>query len=85
MSKDIEEILASIPTLGSVKERLSFFACQTEEGELNTTLNRAMLYIEQLEKEVNLWMGVAEQFAEGGATLAAFNSYIKARKQDAHA
>lgn len=84
MSKDMAEILTGIPTLGSVRERLSFFACKTEEGELNTTLNNAMLYIEQLEKEVDLWMGVAEQFAEGGATLAAFNAYIKARKQDAH-
>jgi hypothetical protein len=46
------EILASIPTLGSVRERLGFFACKTEAGELNTTLNNAMVYIEQLEKEV---------------------------------
>lgn len=52
MSKDMGEILASIPTLGSVRERLGFFACKTEAGELNTTLNNAMVYIEQLEKEV---------------------------------
>ena len=52
MNRDMSEILASIPTLGSVRERLSFFACKTEEGELNTTLNNAMVYIEQLEKEV---------------------------------
>lgn len=52
MSDEIKKILSSIPTLGSVSERLSYFACQTEAGELNTTLNRAMQYINALEKEI---------------------------------
>lgn len=52
MNKELRNILVSIPTLGSVRERLSYFACQTEAGELNTTLNKAMVYIEELEKEV---------------------------------
>lgn len=48
----MKEWLIGLPVLGSVRERLSFFACKTEEGELNTTLNRAMMYIYELEKEV---------------------------------
>ena len=42
----------SIPTLGSVRERLGYFACKTEEGELNTTLNNAYNYVYELEKKI---------------------------------
>jgi hypothetical protein len=42
----------AIPTLGSVRERLGYFACKTEEGELNTTLNNAYNYIYELETEI---------------------------------
>jgi hypothetical protein len=41
----------AIPTLGSVRERLGYFATITEEGELNTTLNNAYNCIYELEKE----------------------------------
>ena len=41
-----------IPTLGSVRERLGYFACKTEEGELNTTLNNAYNCIYELEKKI---------------------------------
>ena len=60
MSKEIDDILNSIPTLGSIRERLSYFACKTEAGELNTTLNNAMLYVEKLEKELSSWRTVAK-------------------------
>lgn len=52
MNEELKNILVSIPTLGSVRERLGYFACKTEAGELNTTLNRAMEYIYEIEKEV---------------------------------
>jgi hypothetical protein len=42
----------AIPTLGSVRERLGYFATTTEEGELNTTLNNACNYIYELETEI---------------------------------
>ena len=42
----------AMPTLGSVRERLGYFACKTEEGELNTTLNNACNYIYELETEI---------------------------------
>jgi hypothetical protein len=42
----------AIPTLGSVRERLGYFATITEEGELNTTLNNACNYIYELETEI---------------------------------
>ena len=41
----------SLPTLGSVRERLSFFASTTEAGELNTVLNDAYELIGQYEKD----------------------------------
>ena len=42
----------AIPTLGSVRERLGYFATITEEGELNTTLNNAYNCIYELETEI---------------------------------
>jgi hypothetical protein len=42
----------AMPTLGSVRERLGYFATTTEEGELNTTLNNAYNYIYELEKKI---------------------------------
>jgi hypothetical protein len=51
----------ALPTLGSVRERLGYFACKTEEGELNTTLNKGYEYIYFLETLNKKWAGVAEQ------------------------
>lgn len=45
----------AIPTLGSVRERLGFFACKTEAGELNDTLNNAYKLIADLEDKVSYW------------------------------
>ena len=42
----------AIPTIGSVRERLGYFATITEEGELNTTLNNAYNFIYELETEI---------------------------------
>ena len=41
-----------IPTIGSVRERLGYFATITEEGEFNTTLNNAYNFIYELETEI---------------------------------
>lgn len=46
------DIFNAIPTLGSVRERLGYFACQTEQGELNTTLNNAYKLIAELEDNI---------------------------------
>lgn len=41
-----------IPTLGSVRAELGYFASTTEAGRLNTTLNNAYKYIYELETRV---------------------------------
>lgn len=62
MDDELKSIMAELPTLGSVRERLSYFACTTEAGELNTTLNRAMNYVHDLEKELVKWQSIAKMF-----------------------
>jgi hypothetical protein len=42
----------ALPTLGSVRERIGYFATVTGMGELNTTLNNAYNYIYDLEVAV---------------------------------
>ena len=54
----------AIPTLGSVRERLGYFACKTEEGELNTTLNNAYNCIYELETEIERLRAFADHIAE---------------------
>ena len=49
MSDDID--WSVFPTLGFLYERLSYYACKTEEGELNTVLNDAYRVIGKLQQE----------------------------------
>jgi hypothetical protein len=42
----------SIPTIGLVRAELGYFASTTEPGRLNTVLNVAYEYIDQLETEI---------------------------------
>jgi hypothetical protein len=50
MSKS-NNFLDSLPTLGSVRERLGFFASITEAGELNTVLNDAYKLLGEYEQK----------------------------------
>jgi len=42
----------AIPTVGLVRAELGYFASTTEAGRLNTVLNIAYEYIDQLETEI---------------------------------
>ena len=40
------------PTLGSVEERIGYFASTTEAGELNTVLNNTLIYFDSLHAQI---------------------------------
>jgi outer membrane murein-binding lipoprotein Lpp len=44
--------VGSIPTVGLVRAELGYFASTTEAGRLNTVLNVAYEYIDQLEIQI---------------------------------
>ena len=60
--------------------RLRWFTCEELNCESDVICHEAANEIERLRKEVNLWMGAAERFAESNPQFEAWAYYFKARR-----